>query len=147
VSWDSTEPLLWSSCCASRTPFLLSAVAPRQVTVRPCALSSLFARQLRFPVRQRPAWPEFFLGFLAVREFSSRVQPARSLFVFAPVQRRANIFRAAFFSQVQARCCLPLLALGLDLVAKLSFWFSSVIGSKGVCCSCFFVQQSSVLLQ
>jgi hypothetical protein len=84
-----------------------------------------------------------------VREFSSRVQPARSLFVFAPVQRRANIFRAAFFSQVQvqARCCLPLLALGLDLVAKLSFWFSSVIGSKSVCCSCFFVQQSSVLLQ
>jgi hypothetical protein len=87
------------------------------------------------------------LGFLAVREFSSRVQPARSLFVFAPVQRRANIFRAAFFSQVQARCCLPLLALGLDLVAKLSFWFSSVICSKCVCCSRFFVQQVSVLLQ
>jgi hypothetical protein len=83
----------FSFLCSSISSGHCSALCPQLSVRTPAPISSSpAARRARI----------FFLVFLAVREFSSRVQPARSLFVFAPVQRRANIFHAAFFSQVQA---------------------------------------------
>jgi hypothetical protein len=79
-----------------------------------CPQLSLFARQLRFPVRQWPALPEFFFGF-SCRACVFFQSPARAFAVrFRSCSALGEYFSCCLFSQVQAHCCLPLLALSLD---------------------------------